>query len=102
MKIHLKGFIAGVIVTVLIFSGIMTAFAPLPEIIWNNANASSGTFSVYLDGNLYKEYAITGNMSTQEIVIDVTGVQILQLTVSVVQESSGSTTIYGFGNVTIE
>ena len=62
---------------------------------------SSGMFSIYLDGKLYKEYPITGNMATQDITIDITGVQILQITVSVVEDKGGLTT-YGFGNAIIE
>jgi len=63
-------------------------------------DASSGTFSIYFDDKLYKEYPITGNMVTKDIVLDVTGVNILQITVT--RTDDGSHTTYGFGNVTIE
>ena len=54
MKKHLKGFIAGVIVTVLVFSGVMTAFAALPEIIWNNVSIATGRYKIYIDGELFE------------------------------------------------
>lgn len=68
-------------------------------------NNCTGMFSIYLDNILYKEYPITGNMSTQEITIDVTGVQILKITVTETSDdsvSSSAVTCCGFGNVTIE
>jgi len=62
---------------------------------------STGTFSVYLDDKLYKEYPMTGNMLTTDIVIDVTGVQILKITATRT-DTTNSAKKFGFGNVTIE
>lgn len=64
-----------------------------------STDSSSGMFSIYLDGELYKEYPVTGNMSIQEVSIDVRGVQILKITLSI---ERGIWTKYGFGNVIVE
>ena len=66
---------------------------------------SDGTFSIYLDDKLYKEYPLTGDMLTQEVVIDVTGIQIMGIAFSIdtpLSASKSDETTYGFGNVTIE
>ena len=69
-------------------------------VIDGTASGNGGTFYIYLDDKLYKEYPISGDMLVKEVTIDVTGVQILNITIS--YTGPGRNAKYGFGNVTIE
>ena len=60
-----------------------------------------GIFTIYLDDELYTGYTLSGTMPTYEIIIDVTGIRIMRIEVSIpITHVSGA--IYGFGNVTLE
>jgi hypothetical protein len=63
-------------------------------------NPKGGTFSIYLDDILYKEYPLTVTMLATDVVIDVVGVQVMQIRIDYVHQGSNET--YGFGNVIIE
>jgi len=60
-----------------------------------------GTLFIYLDDKLYAEYPLKPNMLATEVVIDVTGANIMKLTIKGINEAYGAQH-YGLGNVTIE
>jgi len=62
----------------------------------------AGTFSIYLDDELFTGFTLTSTMPTHEIIIDVTDVRILRIEVFIEAQSSSTLTQYGFGNVTVE
>jgi len=67
----------------------------------DGSGTKAGTFTIYLENRFYNEYPLSGTMSSQEIIIDVTDVRVIQITFSV-SGSGTANTQYGFGNVTIE
>ena len=60
----------------------------------------TGTISFYLDNELYKEYPVSATMLPTEIILDVTGVQIMRIEWTT--NSPRRWSLYGLGNVTIE
>jgi len=63
----------------------------------DGAKGGDGTLRIDLDGKTYKAYTISSDMLTKEIAIDVTGVQLMKISIN-----AGSDAKWGFGNVTIE
>ncbi|MCL2461261.1 MAG: stalk domain-containing protein [Defluviitaleaceae bacterium] len=68
----------------------------------DSSGTAFGTWDIYLDGTLYKEYKLTADMIPQNITIDVTGVQILKFTLSEHNNGSDFYGVYGIGNVAIQ
>lgn len=58
-------------------------------------------FSIILDGKPYKEYEFTANTMPREIIIDVTGAEIVTFSFEINKDTRGYPKC-GFGNVTIE
>jgi hypothetical protein len=59
---------------------------------------STGTLSIYLDNELYRQYPLTATMLPMEIILNVIGVNIMKIEFTLNDMNEGQ---FGFGNVTI-